>query len=216
MTQRGYFMRCVRLAGKALVMALVLPAVSWAEQVEMQNGDRYVGKVVAVDGETVVLQNDVLGTLRLPRSKVASITLGGEAAPKSAPQAAPANGATGAGAAAATNAAPDVPAGLREIGKHTNLIRQVQKKYLGDAGPEAQQKFEELLGGLISGKITVEDLRAQAKAAADQLRQLKQQGGEDAGLALDTYLAILDHFVNETAAVGSATNKPAAPKPPKN
>src|SRR5258707_11573164 len=47
-----------------------------ADQVELQNGDHYVGRVVSLSGETLVLQSDVLGTLRLPRGKVASITLG--------------------------------------------------------------------------------------------------------------------------------------------
>ena len=66
----------------------------------------------------------------------------------------------------------------------------MQSKFLSDAGPEANQKFEEMLNGLMSGKISVDDLRAQAKAAADQLRALKGSG-EDPGFAADTYLAIL-------------------------
>ena len=47
-----------------------------ADQVEMQNGDRYAGQVLSLNTNTVVLQSDVLGTLRLPRAKVAVITLG--------------------------------------------------------------------------------------------------------------------------------------------
>jgi hypothetical protein len=199
-----------------MAVALVMPVWVWGDQIEMQNGDRYAGKVVSLDGETVVFRNEVLGTVRLPRNKVASIALGAAAMTNSAPEALVASGAAVAAGSARTNAAAEGPAGLKEIGAHTNLIRQVQKKYLGNAGPEAQQKFEELLGGLMSGKITVEDLRAQAKTAADQLRELKQQGGGEAGFAVDAYLAILDHFVNESApAAGSATNKSAVPEPSK-
>jgi hypothetical protein len=71
-------------------------------------------------------------------------------------------------------------------------------------------KFNELLGGLMSGKLSVDDIRAQAKTAADQLRALKREGGEDAGFAADTYLAILDHFLKDTASSGPITNSPGA------
>ena len=71
-------------------------------------------------------------------------------------------------------------------------------------------KFNELLGGLMSGKLSVDDIRAQAKTAADQLRALKREGGEEAGFAADAYLAILDHFLKETPPASSATNAPAS------
>src|SRR6266478_4403008 len=47
-----------------------------ADQVELQNGDHFVGRVVSLNAETLVLQSDILGTLKLPRAKVALITLG--------------------------------------------------------------------------------------------------------------------------------------------
>ena len=47
-----------------------------ADQVEMQNGDRYVGTVLSMSADALVLQNDVLGTVKLPRGKVAHITMG--------------------------------------------------------------------------------------------------------------------------------------------
>ena len=92
----------------------------------------------------------------------------------------------------------------------------MQKQFLGGAGPEANDKFNELLGGLMSGKLTVDDIRAQAKSAADQLRALQRDSGEEAGFAANTYLAILDHFLKETAPpVASATNSPAPGAKPK-
>ena len=102
------------------------------------------------------------------------------------------------------------------MGAHTNLIRQVQKQFLTDAGPEANKKFDELLSGLMSGKLTVDDLRAEARSAADQLRALKRDSGEDSGFAADAYLAILDQFLKGTKPATPATNAPApssAPKP---
>src|SRR5437868_2582255 len=47
-----------------------------ADQLEMQNGDRYVGKVLSLNSNVVVLQSEVLGTVNLPRGKVTAITLG--------------------------------------------------------------------------------------------------------------------------------------------
>ena len=44
----------------------------------------------------------------------------------------------------------------------------------------------------------------QARSAADQIRSLKQDLGDGAGWALDGYLAILEHFLNESPAAGGA------------
>ena len=86
--------------------ALAIPLWVCAEQIEMQNGDRYVGKVLSLSNNVVVVRSEMLGTVRLPRSKVARITLGPEAGTNSAPQAAPARLPAGAAAVAPTNAAP--------------------------------------------------------------------------------------------------------------
>ena len=183
-----------------------------ADQVEMQNGDRYAGHVLSLNTNTVVLQSDVLGTLRLPRAKVAVITLGAGPATNSPPLPSLTNARFAAPSAAPANAAPNLSPALRQLGASTNLIQQVQKQFLSGAGPEANNKFNELLGGLMSGKLTVDDIRAEAKSAADQLRALKRDCGEEAGFAADAYLAILDHFLKETApSAGSATNAPAPP-----
>src|SRR5438046_8592533 len=48
-------------------LSLVVAAPrSSADQIEMQNGDRYVGQVMAFTNDTVVLQSDLLGAIRLP------------------------------------------------------------------------------------------------------------------------------------------------------
>ena len=199
----------------AVVLLSFAAPCAQADQVEMQNGDHYVGNVVSLSADTLVLQNEVLGTVRLPRTKVAHIQLGSSPVTGTAPLPSSANGKARANstarAAAATNSSPV----LHQLGAHTNLIRQVQKQFLAGAGPEANQKFDELLGGLMSGKMNMDDLRAQAQSAADQLRAMKREGGQDAGFAADTYLTILDHFLKETAPSGSSTNAPA-PSPASN
>ena len=187
-----------------------------ADQVELQNGDRYTGHVLSLNTNTVVLQNEMLGTLRLPRAKVAVITLGAGQGTNSHPVLLPANVQPPAPAASPANVATNLSPALRSLGANSNLIQQVQKQFLAGAGDDANSKFNELLGGLMSGKLSVEDIRAQAKAAADQLRALQRESGEDAGLATSAYLAILDRFLKETEpSAGSATNAPTPSAPPK-
>ena len=197
--------------GCAAVLLGFVRGRAWADQVEMHNGDRYLGKVLSLNTNTLVLENEVLGTVRLSREKVALITLGSRPSVRATPLPSPVNSQVGASSAAragiATNPSPD----FRKLAGHTNLIRQVQKQFLGDAGPEANQKFDELLSGLMSGTLTMDDLRAQAQSAADQLRALKSEGGEEAGFATDTYLAILDRFLKGSAPAGTQTNAPPPP-----
>jgi Fe-S-cluster containining protein len=202
-------------AGSALLCAaLVLFAAAGrlaADQVELQNGDRYAGHVLSLNSNAVVLQSEVLGTLRLPRSKVAVITLGPGSTTNSLALPLAANGQTSSRSATPANAASNLSPALPGLNSSTNLIQQVQKQFLSGAGPEANTKFNELLGGLMSGKLSVDDIRAEAKSAADQLRTLQRESGEDAGFAANAYLSILDRFLKETAPAGSASNPPASP-----
>ena len=185
-----------------------------ADQVELQNGDRFAGQVLSLNSNTVVLQSDVLGTLRLPRSKVAVITLGTGSATSSPALPLSTNVPVRPPARLPARTATNVAPVFRQLSVSTNLMRQVQKQFLSEAGPEANDKFNELLGGLMSGKLGVDDIRAQAQTAVDQLRALQRESGEETGLANSTYLTILDHFLKETAPSGSATNAPGAlPKP---
>src|SRR5512135_1276157 len=64
------------LGGVAAAAWLISAAATRGDNVQMQNGDRYVATVVSMDSETLVIRNDVLGTVRLPRGKVASISFG--------------------------------------------------------------------------------------------------------------------------------------------
>jgi len=179
-----------------------------ADQVQMQNGDRYAGKVVSMTADIIVLQSDVLGKITLPRSKVANINLGaGAVAPVVRPPVARATNQASAASLVLTNANPDVAAALHQLGANTNFIEQVRKQFLSGAGPEANNKFDEMVGGLMSGKIDMNNLCAEAKAAADQIRALKGQGG-DVGEPLDSCLVILDNFLKQTAP--STPSAPAA------
>lgn len=172
----------------------------------MQNGDHYVGTVVSLDADTLIMRNDVLGSVRLPRSKVLSITFEQVAATKNPPVHSKTNASLSQPALNSTNLNSDFTVALRQLSGQTNLIQQVQGQFLSGAGPEANNKFNELLNGLMAGKLTLGDLRQEAKSAADQLRALKKDLGDDSGFAVDGYLSILDGFLKETA---PAENPPA-------
>src|SRR6185369_7492687 len=200
---------CFGLAGVEL---------SAADVIQMQNGDRYAGKILSMDGEAVVMQSDVLGKISLPRAKVAILNLGSAPAAPVAPiavvpKAAPVAGTNSLASAAVvvTNGSADLASAFRKAGTTQPTVKAIREQYLVDAGPEANAKFDELLGGVMSGKVSMNDLRAQAKTAADQLRGFKRELGEEAGSEVDGYLAVLDHFLQET---GSVTNSVTAARKP--
>ena len=200
----------------AVLLPWLVSSRAWADQVEMQTGDRYFGNVLSLSSNILVLQNEVLGTMRLPRDKVSLITFGSAPFAATAPLPSPAGSKPRTPPAPQASAAADSSLALRQLGAHTNLIRQVQKQFLTDAGPEANKKFDDLLSGLMSGKLTVDDLRTEARSAADQFRALKRDSGDDSGFAADAYLAILDQFLKGATPATSATNAPtpsSAPKP---
>lgn len=193
---------CWRLA----ILFLVSASLVRADQIVMENGDRFSGSVVSMTPDTVVLQSDTLGQVKLPRNKVSAINLGSTIAPLPAATNNSAPAVPTQSAAAATNV-------LQQLGSDTNLIQQIRKQFLADAGPQANDKFDELLTGLMSGKMDINDLRAQAKSAADQLRAMKKDMGSDAGQTLDAYLSVLDNFLAQSAPGSTPAQAPATNPP---
>src|SRR5688572_8447625 len=126
----------VRIVMCCTVIAPMLEPV-WlgADQVRMQNGDHYLGEVVSLGTNTLVLKSDVLGTVQLPREKVALITLGSSVATNVQPVASAPNNPAGVATAPLTNGTVDLSASLRQLGANTNFIQQVQAQFLGAAGP---------------------------------------------------------------------------------
>ena len=183
------------------VVLFLAAAPLQADQVEMQNGDRYLGRVVSLNQDKLVIESDVLGTLRLSRDKVASITFGSGKRTVNRTNVAPIPRTT---AKSVTNGTDVTHTELSNALRHvdTNTVQQVQGQFLAGAGPEANNKFNELMGGLMNGKLTVHDIRTQAQSAAEQLRGMKRDLGSEAGDELDGYLAILEHFLKETDSPG--------------
>jgi hypothetical protein len=208
----------------ALLLSVAITAMSAkADSLDLVNGDHYQGTVVSVTQSNVVLQSDILGSISLPRNKVIQINFGNAAivaAPKPANNAIASN-MTAAGpslvlqgpqsAASAPGAVPQnevVINQMRREGVDPDLMKQVQEEILGQGNPAANAKFNEIMGGLMSGKLSVTDIRAQAQESIQQIKEAKQQLGPEIGDSLDGYLSILQNFVNETATNTTLTASP--------
>ena len=184
-----------------------------ADEVAMQNGDRYFGRVVSVSADNVVLQSEVLGKINVPRKNVASLAFGtNSVAPKAAANVAPVSIVTNLpplpASIGAANTNMDLSAAIRNPGAGTNIIRQIRNQMLAGS-PEAASKYDEMVNGLLSGNMNMDDLRRAAQSDADQLRALKRDLGPDAGDSLDGYLEVLDDFLKEPDSAGS-TNAAAS------
>jgi hypothetical protein len=182
-----------------------------ADQVEMQNGDRYNGKVLSVTADTVVLESEVLGKVTVPRQNVASLAFGANLAmPKASTNFARISGSTNLPVPVApqnpANTNTDLSAAFRNLGANTNFVRDIREQMLRDS-PAAASKYDEMVNGLMSGKLNLNDLRRESKSSADQLRALKRELGPEADDSLDTYLEVLDGFLKENASE-SASTKP--------
>src|SRR2546425_6244874 len=143
------------MKGALLLTAAVLGGIFGAsgDQLEMVNGDRYSGKVVSLSSNLVVWQSEIFGTVNLPREKVVTINLGAGGRTNLARVASGTKGQ--GGAAGLTNAVgTNGTAGLRQLSANTNLIQQVQSQFLSDADPAAKAKYNELMGGLLTGKLS--------------------------------------------------------------
>jgi hypothetical protein len=179
-------------------------SLSTADQVTLGNGDILNGKVITVTTNSLVIQDDTLGTLTLARAKISNVTFGAATAAARS-LAMPKIVQKKPEADFEANSNSDLAAIAREIREHSNLVQHVEAQILGSsASPEAASKFNELLDELSSGQLDMNGLRAQAQSAADQLRDYKKEMGSDAGEEVNAYLAILNGFLRETAPTNSA------------
>jgi hypothetical protein len=187
-----------------------------ADEVEMQNGDRYFGKVLSVSADTVALDSEVLGKIDVPRKNVASLSFGTNSpAPKAASVAtvsAPTNLAIAASPVVVAGTNVDLSDALRNLGAGTNFVGKIRDQMLADS-PGAASKYNEMVNGLLSGSMNVDDLRREAQSDADQLRALKRDLGPDAGNSLDGYLDVLDDFLKESDSAAGSTNANPVPRP---
>ena len=198
-----------------MMLLFVAAAMLHADEVAMQNGDRYFGRVLSVSADTVVLDSEILGVINVPRKKVSNLAFDkNAAAPKT-----PAGGVADSvltnlpalpPSPAVANTTGDLTEALRNLGANTNFIGQIRQQLL-TGNPGAASNYDALVGSLINGTMDMDDLRREAQSAVEQLRELKRDLGPQAGSSFDSYLEVLDNFLNETA--GGPTNAVPAPKP---
>ncbi len=205
-------------AASGMVFLFMAATSLRADQVEMQNGDRYHGKVLTVTADTVVLDSAVLGKINVPRKNVANLAFGANPTlPKAATNLARISGSTNLPVPVApqnpANTNTDLSAAFRNLGANTNFVRDIREQMLRDS-PAAASKYDEMVNGLMSGKLDLNDLRREAKSSADQLRALKRELGPEADDSLDTYLEVLDGFLKESAAEPASAVPVPRPKPP--
>ena len=198
-----------RVAASGMFFIFMAATLLRADQVELQNGDRYNGKVLSVTADTVVLESEVLGKINVPRKNVANLAFGANpAVPKTATNLARISGLTNLPVAVSTqrpaNPNTDLSTAFRNLGANTNFVRDIREQMLRDS-PAAASKYDEMVNGLMSGKLNLNDLRREAKSSADQLRALKRELGPEAGDSLDTYLEVLDGFLKESTAEPAST-----------
>lgn len=183
-----------------LFLAVAVVQFSRAEVIECDNGDRYNGTILSMDEKTVKLQNDIAGTITIPRERIVGIRFRPAAAQQSA------------GAPGATNR-PARPASQLQFDPAS--IERIQNEYLAGTTPEANQMFQELVRGLESGQIHLRDVQAQAATTLKQLREAqKELGNADLAGVLDSYAEILEGFLRQApspARPPAAT--PARPQP---
>jgi len=181
-----------------------------ADQLTMQNGDVYAGKILSVTSNMIVFQSDVLGKLTLRREKISTLAFSGTISGSNSAPTIPAKVAAVPKSpnVAMTNA--DIAGTLHNLGANTNFIQQVRRQMLSGTTPDANQKYDEMVNSLMSGQMNLNDLRNQAKTAIQQIQQIKRETGPEADASLDAYLAILQNFVNETEATPNAASGSAS------
>lgn len=176
----------------ALFATLFSGCLAWADIVQCENGDTFNGRVLAVSETEVKLQSEVAGTITIPRDRVSVITFKKTAVAK--------------GAAVGS---PQLKPG-QVLAIDPAAVAQVQNQFLADATPEARQKFQEMVSGLMTGTLKVEDIQAQARNALADLKALQKELGEgEESELLGTYASLLEAFVKQAPPAN-----PAAPNPP--
>jgi len=202
----GGFRRVVFMLAVSLAAAAVR-----ADILELVNGDSYRGVILSMNRTNVEFQSEIQGRVLLPREKVARITFREPMVKK--PVAETGQSVVPPLIIRGTNVAHAVPSSavvgqMRQQGVDPKIVEQVQEQVFGKGSPEAAQKFNELMGGLTSGTLNIQDIRAQAQTAIATIRETKKELGPEAGDMLDGYLSILEKFVRESA---TDTNNPFAP-----
>ena len=173
----------------------LLTSTTLADSVQLTNGDSVSGKVVSLDGQSLVLKSDVLGEVKIGREKIAAILLGDRPAIPATPRAGKEEGDRGT---AGPKSVEDILKQIQEGGVDKGLTKSLESEFPLLSTPEVRAYFDKTVGGLISGDINIGDLRKQAIDARNQVKDLERELGPEATQALSGYMSILEKFIRET------------------
>ena len=93
----------------------------------------------------------------------------------------------------------DVLGQLRREGLDESIRKQIQQAFPLLGASEAQEYFDKTVSGLVSGDLSIQDVRNDAIRARDQLLDLQKDLGPAGKAALSAYTSILNRFIRETA-----------------
>ncbi|MEO8426517.1 MAG: hypothetical protein ABI651_05315 [Verrucomicrobiota bacterium] len=185
----------------------LLPALLKADVIELINGDRYYGSLIAVTQTNVELKSEIQGKMNIPRDKVATIIFRETAAQK-ADFAKSGSGQKKAKITAMTDE-------LRAQGIDPKDTSKLPEEILSGANPEATEQFKEMVAGLMTGQISVDSIRAQAQKSVEEIQAMKEDLGAEAGELLDGYLLVLENFLKESGKPDTSKPKGKLPAPQK-
>lgn len=193
-------LRLALRAGAAGFILLLVVVVCFAAWIEMVNGDRYSGNVVSMNRTNVTLRSEAQGPITLPRSQVARNTFG-NAEVVGQPLA-----ATNRSSGSVPQTLPALDLALKQQAQTTlsNRVAPIPEDLLAQAGPEANRQYTELLRGLMTGSLSVSDLRTRALQTLQEAEEVKQDLGPEADKMLDGYLQILRAFVDKPSGRSNA------------
>ena len=196
-----------------------------ADRLQLANGDEIEGQMLEMSDGEVKFKHSILGTFTIPRAKIHAIELGdqrggkrimadGSKADAETPEeivkrlvnpdlnrAKVKEIAKGAKQHGTPDAAIEQ---LRREGVSGGTMQMLQAMLPGFGSPVVQKHFEDRVTGLMSGSIGIQDIRAEAIDARDQLKELMDDLGPG-GEALKGYYGILDGFIEETDPNGTPT-----------
>ncbi|NND99203.1 MAG: hypothetical protein HKN47_17940 [Pirellulaceae bacterium] len=205
------------LLGAVIALLYFAPAAQ-ADRLQLSNGDEIEGKLLEMSGGTIKFKHPVLGEFTLPRAQVHAIELGehrggkrimsdGTEAPPETPEEVIdrlVNPAVDKNAvkklekgAKHHDTAEGVIEQLRREGVDGKTMNQLHGMLPGFGSPVVQKHFEDRVTGLMSGSLSINDIRNEAIDARDQLGKLMDDLGPD-GRALQGYFGILDGFIKKT------------------
>jgi len=195
------------------IFTAALVSAAAADTVQLTNGDTVSGKVVSLDGQSLTLKSEALGDVKIPRDKIAAIMLGERVLPAVVPPIGvrPADVKPAVKPLTAEPSVNDILKQIQSGGVDKSVTKGLEAELPLLANPEVKAYFNKTLGGLMTGDLSVSDLRKQAIDVRNQVKDLEKELGPEATQALSGYLGILESFIKETEPKTATEPKASAP-----